>query len=44
MTTIPDTTPPATSLPLPESLISTLPGRYYTDPAIFELEQEKIFE
>ncbi|WP_415972234.1 aromatic ring-hydroxylating oxygenase subunit alpha [Rhodococcus sp. 077-4] len=39
MTTIPDT-----SLPLPESLISTLPGRYYTDPAIFELEQEKIFE
>ncbi|MGF0311006.1 aromatic ring-hydroxylating oxygenase subunit alpha [Rhodococcus sp. IEGM1428] len=44
MTTIPDTTPPATYLPLPESLISTLPGRYYTDPAIFELEQEKIFE
>jgi len=44
LTTIPDTTPPATSLPLPESLISTLPGRYYTDPAIFELEQEKIFE
>ncbi|OZD01989.1 2Fe-2S ferredoxin [Rhodococcus sp. 06-235-1A] len=41
---MPDTTPPATSLPLPESLISTLPGRYYTDPAIFELEQEKIFE
>ena len=44
MTTIPDTTQPAASLPLPESLISTLPGRYYTDPAIFELEQEKIFE
>ncbi|MCJ0895345.1 aromatic ring-hydroxylating dioxygenase subunit alpha [Rhodococcus sp. ARC_M5] len=44
MTTIPDTTAPATPLPLPESLISTLPGRYYTDPAIFELEQEKIFE
>ncbi|MDV6260932.1 aromatic ring-hydroxylating oxygenase subunit alpha [Rhodococcoides yunnanense] len=44
MTTIPDTTPPATSLPLPESLISTLPGRFYTDPAIFELEQDKIFE
>ncbi|MCZ4521795.1 aromatic ring-hydroxylating dioxygenase subunit alpha [Rhodococcus ruber] len=44
MTTIPDTTPPAPALPLPESLISTLPGRYYTDPAIFELEQEKIFE
>ncbi|GLZ32324.1 (2Fe-2S) ferredoxin [Lentzea sp. NBRC 105346] len=26
------------------SLISTLPGRYYTDPAIFAAEQEKIFE
>ncbi|MBY4131373.1 aromatic ring-hydroxylating dioxygenase subunit alpha [Rhodococcus fascians] len=41
---MPDTTPLAPTLPLPESLISTLPGRYYTDPAIFELEQEKIFE
>ncbi|MFY2788055.1 aromatic ring-hydroxylating dioxygenase subunit alpha [Rhodococcus sp. MALMAid1271] len=44
MTTIDDPTPPAAPLPLPESLISTLPGRYYTDPDIFELEQEKIFE
>ncbi|TWP48178.1 aromatic ring-hydroxylating dioxygenase subunit alpha [Lentzea tibetensis] len=26
------------------SLISTLPGRYYTDPAIFAAEQERIFE
>jgi Rieske 2Fe-2S family protein len=26
------------------SLIPTLPGRYYTDPAIFEREQETIFE
>jgi Rieske 2Fe-2S family protein len=29
---------------LPPSLISTLPGHFYTDPAIFELEQAKIFE
>ena len=29
---------------LPESLISTLPGSYYTDPRIFALEQAKIFE
>ena len=29
---------------LPASLISTLPGRYYTDPQIFALEQAKIFE
>lgn len=33
-----------TSTQLPESLISTLPGRYYTDPAIFALEQAKVFE
>jgi glycine betaine catabolism A len=26
------------------SLIPTLPGRYYTDPAIFALEQERVFE
>ncbi|MFF5987780.1 aromatic ring-hydroxylating oxygenase subunit alpha [Prauserella flavalba] len=26
------------------SLISTLPGRYYTDPAIFAREQENVFE
>jgi Rieske 2Fe-2S family protein len=29
---------------LPASLISTLPGRYYTDEDIFAAEQEKIFE
>jgi Rieske 2Fe-2S family protein len=28
----------------PPSLISTLPGRYYTDPGIFAAEQQKIFE
>ena len=33
-----------TSTQLPESLISTLPGRYYTDAGIFALEQAKIFE
>ena len=26
------------------SLIPTLPGRYYTDPAVFEREQEVVFE
>ena len=31
-------------LPLPESLISTLAGHYYTHPEVFSLEQEKIFE
>ena len=30
--------------PLPGSLMPTLVGASYTDPAIFELEQEKIFE
>ncbi len=29
---------------LPESLIATLPGDHYTDPEIFRLEQERIFE
>ncbi|WP_030186578.1 aromatic ring-hydroxylating oxygenase subunit alpha [Streptomyces sp. NRRL S-813] len=29
---------------LPSSLISTLPGEHYTDPGIFALEQERIFE
>ncbi len=29
---------------LPASLISTLPGYYYTDPQVFALEQGKIFE
>jgi Rieske 2Fe-2S family protein len=33
-----------TITPLPESLISTLPGRYYTDPQIFAEEQARIFE
>ena len=28
----------------PTSLISTLPGHYYTDPAIFGLEQSQVFE
>jgi Rieske 2Fe-2S family protein len=28
----------------PASLISTLPGHYYTDPAIFGLEQSQVFE
>jgi len=29
---------------LPDSLIATLPGHYYTDDAVFALEQEKVFE
>ncbi|SDT46262.1 aromatic ring-hydroxylating oxygenase subunit alpha [Actinoplanes derwentensis] len=29
---------------LPASLIPTLPGHYYTDPAVFALEQSRIFE
>ena len=29
---------------LPESLIATLPGRYYTDESIFAREQQHIFE
>ena len=33
-----------TTTALPESLISTLPGAYYTDPQIFALEQAEIFE
>ena len=33
-----------TTVSLPESLISTLPGSYYTDATIFAMEQEKIFE
>ncbi|MFD4637786.1 aromatic ring-hydroxylating dioxygenase subunit alpha [Lentzea sp. NPDC058436] len=33
-----------TATELPSSLIPTLPGSTYTDPAIFELEQERIFE
>jgi Rieske 2Fe-2S family protein len=33
-----------TATELPPSLIPTLPGSSYTDPQIFALEQEKIFE
>jgi Rieske 2Fe-2S family protein len=33
-----------TSTDLPASLIRTLPGRYYTDPAVFAAEQSAIFE
>jgi len=33
-----------TTTSLPPSLISTLPGHFYTDPAIFSLEQSRIFE
>ncbi|MBX9398392.1 aromatic ring-hydroxylating dioxygenase subunit alpha [Streptomyces sp. TRM72054] len=33
---------PATDLP--SSLIATLPGDHYTDPEVFALEQERIFE
>ncbi|WP_338900548.1 aromatic ring-hydroxylating dioxygenase subunit alpha [Streptomyces sp. TG1A-60] len=32
------------STDLPSSLIATLPGDHYTDPDIFALEQERIFE
>jgi Rieske 2Fe-2S family protein len=33
-----------TTLPLPPSLMATLPGRYYTDPDLFRTEQERVFE
>ncbi|MFY9918875.1 MAG: Rieske 2Fe-2S domain-containing protein, partial [Mycobacterium sp.] len=33
-----------TMVGLPESLISTLPGSYYTDANIFAMEQASIFE
>ncbi|MEV7377505.1 aromatic ring-hydroxylating oxygenase subunit alpha [Streptomyces lydicus] len=33
-----------TTTPLSPSLIATLAGHYYTDPDVFRLEQEKIFE
>ncbi|MFJ4013476.1 aromatic ring-hydroxylating dioxygenase subunit alpha, partial [Streptomyces sp. NPDC090026] len=33
-----------TSTSLPDSLIATLPGSFYTDPGIFAQEQERIFE
>ncbi|GAA2343202.1 aromatic ring-hydroxylating dioxygenase subunit alpha [Streptomyces kunmingensis] len=32
------------TLPLPPSLVATLPGRYYTDPDLFRTEQERVFE
>jgi Rieske 2Fe-2S family protein len=37
------TTTPVPS-PRSPSLIATLPGRYYTDPEIFRVEQERLFE
>ncbi|GAA4835725.1 aromatic ring-hydroxylating dioxygenase subunit alpha [Saccharopolyspora rosea] len=33
-----------TATELPASLMATLPGQHYTDPAIFALEQSRIFE
>ncbi|HEU5266166.1 MAG TPA: aromatic ring-hydroxylating dioxygenase subunit alpha [Jatrophihabitans sp.] len=33
-----------TTVSLPDSLIATLPGSYYTDEQIFAVEQEKLFE
>ena len=33
-----------TAIELPTSLIPTLAGQYYTDPAVFALEQSRIFE
>ena len=32
------------SSPLPESLLRTLPGLYYTDETVFALEQQRVFE
>ena len=29
---------------LPPSLMATLPGRLYTDPEVFALEQERVLE
>jgi glycine betaine catabolism A len=34
----------ATKQALPASLLATMPGRYYSDPAVFETEQARIFE
>ena len=33
-----------TATDLPSNLISTLPVQYYTDPAVFPLEQTRVFE
>jgi Rieske 2Fe-2S family protein len=43
---VPTTLPAGTDLPthLPPSLMPTLPGPAYTDPLVFEQEQERIFE
>ena len=38
------TTPPFSPRQIPSSLIATLPGRSYTDPAVFRREQELLFE
>ncbi|MFP1625374.1 aromatic ring-hydroxylating oxygenase subunit alpha [Streptomyces sp. 5K101] len=38
------TTPVSPESPVSQSLISTLPGHYYTDPEIFRQEQERLFE
>ncbi|MUL42870.1 aromatic ring-hydroxylating dioxygenase subunit alpha [Streptomonospora sp. PA3] len=37
-------TDPSTAAAAPAELLATLPGRYYTDPAVFAREQERIFE
>ena len=47
ITNLPSTNLPSTNLPsanLPSSLVATLPGDHYTDPEVFALEQERIFE
>ncbi|OIK00543.1 aromatic ring-hydroxylating oxygenase subunit alpha [Streptomyces colonosanans] len=38
------TTPPFSPQQIPPSLIATLPGRSYTDPAVFQREQELLLE
>ncbi|MGP4051026.1 aromatic ring-hydroxylating oxygenase subunit alpha [Streptomyces sp. 2A115] len=44
MTTTPVSPDQISPAPLSPSLVATLPGHYYTDPAIFRQEQEHIFE
>ncbi|MFV0126733.1 aromatic ring-hydroxylating oxygenase subunit alpha [Streptomyces sp. HMX112] len=36
--------PTPSQTPLPPSLLATLPGSHYTDPEVFRLEQERLFE